>query len=114
MVWTRVGLDVVHMPWSRDGFKYVVFARDDLSGWVEGRALQEMSASNVARFFLEDVIYRHGTPVVVMMDRGKENMKETQGLLAAFQAHQIRTLSPSSQRDGRCCNRQLNLQVLSR
>jgi hypothetical protein len=31
MVWEKVGLDVVHMPLS-GGYKFLVFAQDDLSG----------------------------------------------------------------------------------
>ena len=30
-IWFKIGIDVVHMPES-SGYKYIVFARDDLSG----------------------------------------------------------------------------------
>ena len=59
-VWEKVGVDVVFMPETSDGYKFIVFARDDLSGWVEGRALKENTARNVAKFLYEDVICRHG------------------------------------------------------
>ena len=31
----KIGVDVVHMP-NSGGYEYIAFARDDLSGWVEG------------------------------------------------------------------------------
>ena len=72
MVWEKVGLDVVHMPVS-GGYKSIVFARDDLSGWVEGRALMAVNSRNVAKFLYEDVIVRHGCPKKIVVDGGSEN-----------------------------------------
>jgi hypothetical protein len=54
----------VHMP-NSGGYKYIVFARDDLSGWVEGRALTAANSKNIAKFLYEDVIARHGCPTGV-------------------------------------------------
>jgi len=39
MVWAKIGVDVVYMPPTSEGFGFIVFAWDDLSGWVEGRAI---------------------------------------------------------------------------
>jgi len=63
-VWAKVGIDVVYMPWTaeNDGFGFIVFARDDLSGWVEGRAIKAANSKNVAKFIYEDVICCHGCP----------------------------------------------------
>lgn len=72
MLWEKVGLDVVHMPPS-GGYRYIVFARDDLSGWVEGRALTAATSTTVAKFLLEEVIARHGCPGKVVVDGGSEN-----------------------------------------
>ena len=49
-VWEKVGIDVVYMPKMDDGFGFVVFARDDLSGWVEGCAIKMANAKEVAKF----------------------------------------------------------------
>ena len=43
-VWEKVGIDVIFMPKSMEGYKYIVFQWDDLSGWVEGCALKENTA----------------------------------------------------------------------
>ena len=71
-MWQKVGLDVVHMPACR-GKHYIVMARDDFSGWVEGRALGKATAQNVARFLWEDVICRHGCFGKLIVDGGPEN-----------------------------------------
>ena len=62
MVWEKVGIDVVYLSWTAEkgGLGFAVFARDDLSGWVEGCAIEAVNAKNVAKFIYEDVICRHG------------------------------------------------------
>ena len=39
---------------------YLVVARENLSEWVEDRALIRATSANVAKFLWEDVICRHG------------------------------------------------------
>ena len=56
-VWEKVGIDIVYIPWTaKDGAGFIVFARDDLSGWVEERAIKAADSKNVAKFIYEDVI----------------------------------------------------------
>ena len=71
------------MPES-GGFKFIVFARDDLSGWVEGRAIRAANSRNVAKFIYEDIICRHGCPRRIVMDGGSENMSLTKDLLEYY------------------------------
>ena len=33
-VWEKIGVDVVFMPETPDGYKYIVFARDDFVGMI--------------------------------------------------------------------------------
>jgi hypothetical protein len=83
-VWEKLGLDVVYMPTTGDGYRFLVLARDDLSGWVEGRALKEKSSLEVATFIYEDLICRHGLPQKIVMDGGTENMDVTKSLLEHY------------------------------
>ena len=46
----KVGLDIVYMPPCK-GRNYLVVAREDLSGWVEARALTNANLAAVAKFF---------------------------------------------------------------
>lgn len=88
-VWERIGVDVVYMPETPEGYKYIVFARDDLSGWSEGRALKENNSRNVARFLYEDVICRHGCPIKVVVDGGSENKLVAKSLLEDYRVKRI-------------------------
>ena len=74
-MWEKIGLDVVHLPKCR-GFKYLVVARDDFSGWPEARALHHATAKNVAKFIWEDVICRHGCFGKLVVDGGPENKEQ--------------------------------------
>ena len=80
----KIGIDVVFMPETKDGFKFIVIARCDLTGWVEGRALKENNSRNVAKFLFEDVVCRHGCPLRAVMDGGSENLKFSKELLEDY------------------------------
>jgi len=88
-VWEKVGVDVVYMPVSWDGYKFIVFARDDLSGWVEGRALEYNDSMSVADFLYEEVICRHGCPRKIVMDGGPENKMLAEALLRRHRIKRI-------------------------
>lgn len=46
------------MP-ERRGKLYLIVVRDDMSGWIEARALSNKGAKDIAIFIWEDIIYRH-------------------------------------------------------
>jgi hypothetical protein len=88
MVWAKVGVDVVYMPPAPNGNGVIVFARDDLSGWEEGRAIDAVNSPNVVKFIYEDVICRHGCPQRIVMDGGSEKMDLTKELLENYRIQQ--------------------------
>jgi hypothetical protein len=51
----RVALDVCYIKAGQ--YKYLIVARDDLSGWVEAALLVKLTSSNVAKFLLEYWVY---------------------------------------------------------
>jgi hypothetical protein len=75
----KIGLDIVQMP-PCQGKNYLVVAREDLSGWVEARALAKANSASVAKFIWEDVVCRHGCFGRLVVDGGPEN----KGYVAAF------------------------------
>ena len=87
------------MPKS-GGYKYIVFARDDLSGWVEGRALTAANSKNVAKFLYEDVISRHGCPMKIVVDGGSENKGFVEELLDCFRVRRIEISAYHPQSNG--------------
>jgi hypothetical protein len=76
VVWEKVGVDMVYMSVSEEGLSFLVFTRDDLSGWVEGRVIAKANSLIVAKFLYEDIIYRYGYPRVIIIDNGLENQME--------------------------------------
>lgn len=70
-------LDLVHMPLGVRGAKFLVLAREDLSSYVEGRALTSNTTSQVCRFILEDIISRHGCFYQMRADRGELDSDES-------------------------------------
>jgi hypothetical protein len=66
-----------------------VVARDDLSGYVEGRALRSATSANVAKFLQEEVVCRHGIPKRIVLDGGTENLGFTQDLMEQYGIHGV-------------------------
>jgi hypothetical protein len=64
------------MPLGVRGAKFLVLAREDLSSYVEGRALTSNKTASICRFVLEDIISRHGYFYQMRADRGELNSEE--------------------------------------
>ena len=43
----------VHMPLGTGGYKYVIDLVDNLTGWVEVRALRKLKASSIVDFLFD-------------------------------------------------------------
>ena len=71
--WEWVTVDVVYMPVGLAGKKFLVVARDYMSGYPEARALAENSSAKVAKFLEEDIFARWGVPLKISVDGGPEN-----------------------------------------
>lgn len=67
----RIGMDLLGpFPLSSAGNKWIVVATDYLTRYAETRALQRATASDVAQFFIDQIVLRHGAPSCVITDRG--------------------------------------------
>jgi Integrase zinc binding domain/RNase H-like domain found in reverse transcriptase/Reverse transcriptase (RNA-dependent DNA polymerase) len=71
-------IDLVAMPNAMWGMKYLVLAREELSNFVEGRALRTKTTENVCRFILEDIFSRYGSIGRMRADRGELNAIEAE------------------------------------
>jgi hypothetical protein len=68
----KVGIDLLGpFPVSRYGNKYIIVAVDYLTKWVETAAIPNGTAEEVARFFVDSIVFRHGAPKTLISDRGK-------------------------------------------
>lgn len=99
LLFQKVGLDVVYMPPCMD-FHYNILARCDLSGWVEGQALQKADSSVVAKFMWEDIICRHGCFGRLVVDGGQENLGVAEALAARYSIKRVVTLAYHPQANG--------------
>ncbi|KZS05414.1 Uncharacterized protein APZ42_031436 [Daphnia magna] len=69
----RIGIDVLGpFPRSRNGNTNIVVAVDYLTKWVEAMALPDATTRQIAKFFVEDLVVRHGFPREFTSDQGKE------------------------------------------
>ena len=58
-----VSMDLIGpLPTSNHKHKYIIVAIDHLTKWVEARSMVDLQALTVAKFVLEQIIHRHGSP----------------------------------------------------
>ncbi|MDI9312181.1 MAG: reverse transcriptase domain-containing protein [Limnohabitans sp.] len=71
--WYRVGIDILgRFPKSNVGNKYIIVACDHFTKWLEIEAVPNANASTVANFVLYKIILKHGSPQVLLSDRGTQ------------------------------------------
>jgi hypothetical protein len=89
ILFAKVYIDIMHMP-SAYGFKYIVAAKDDLSGTSEAMALRNATAKNLAKFFLEYIYCRYGAPLHIVTDNGPEVKEAFEMLLKRLGIPQVK------------------------
>ncbi|KAL3685545.1 hypothetical protein R1sor_003567 [Riccia sorocarpa] len=77
-------IDLVMMPPGLWGMRYLVLAREDLSNFVEGRALRTKSVEGICRFILEEIVCRYGSVGRLRADRGDLNAEEARIFFQRF------------------------------
>lgn len=67
----RWHMDIVIMPESREGYKYILVVIESLSRWVEFIPLKDQTATTVATALYREIITRYGSPRVLVTDRAQ-------------------------------------------
>ena len=93
------GIDLVTMP-EKNGYRYIVIARDDLSKWVEAAPLKAKNPADIAKFILDNIITRYGFFQRLKSDRVTEFLKEVKYQLARFNIHHVKTSSYHPEANG--------------
>ncbi|KAE8225689.1 hypothetical protein CF326_g7827 [Tilletia indica] len=74
----RFNMDIVDLGQGVGPKRYLVVARDALTGWPEARLLSDKTSASVRTFLEEDVFSRYGgTICTILTDNGPENSGET-------------------------------------
>ena len=66
----RVAVDVLQLPLTSSGNRYVVVFMDYLTKWVEAFPTPDQQATTIATLLIEHIICRHGVPEELLSDRG--------------------------------------------
>lgn len=67
----QIGMDLLGpFPMSSSGKRWIIVATDYLTRYAETGCLERGTAAEVAKFFVHNIVLRHGAPMVVITDRG--------------------------------------------
>ena len=72
----RVTVDVLKLPLTSSGNKYIVVFMDYLTKWVEAFSTSDQQAPTIAALLVEHIICRHGVPEELLSDRGSNFLSE--------------------------------------
>ncbi|UYV67832.1 hypothetical protein LAZ67_5002180, partial [Cordylochernes scorpioides] len=68
----KVGMDLLgRFPTSEGGNRWIIVCTDYLTKYAIPKALPTSESMEVAKFFIEDVILKHGAPRELITDRGR-------------------------------------------
>lgn len=68
----RVDLDLIGPLITMEQHKYVIFATDHLTKWIEVQTSVSKDCGNIAQFFFENVIMTHSTLREILTDNSSE------------------------------------------
>ena len=66
----RVGVDILEMPQTAQGNRYIVVFADYLTKWVEAYPTVNQTSETIARLLIDHIVCRHGVPAELLSDRG--------------------------------------------
>ena len=66
----RVGVDIMELPQTVNGNRYVISFVDYLTKWVESFPSDNQTSETIERLLIDHVMCRHGMPEVLISDRG--------------------------------------------
>ena len=74
-VWplARWGINIVGpQPTALGNFNYAAVAVEYFSKWIEAKALRDITAATLHKFFWQNIVCRFGVPKEVTVDNGKQ------------------------------------------
>ena len=66
----RVGVDIMELPLTVNGNRYVITFIDYLTKWVESFACSDQTSETITKLLVDNVVCRHGVPEYLVSDHG--------------------------------------------
>ena len=100
----RVSVDFVGpCPLTDNGNRYILVFVDYATRWPEAFATKNMTARTVAEIFVMEILCRHGAPVQLLSDQGRDFLATVVSEICMFtRTHKIQTASYHPQTNGLC------------
>jgi hypothetical protein len=98
-LFSKVYMDTMHLTPSA-GYKYIVQGRCSLTHWPEWDMLRTETAKSLARFILNNIIYRWGTLLEIVTDNGAPFVKAMDYLAKHYHIKHIRISGYNSRANG--------------
>ena len=97
----RIGMDMLKVWRSTKGNRVIVVITDYFTKWAITRAVPRGTGAEIAQVLVDEVFCKHGSPKVILTDRGKEfQVKLLQELYRLFESKHVRTSSYHPQTNG--------------
>ena len=97
----RVAVDVLQLPPTVNGNRYVVVFMDYLTKWPEAYATSDQTAETIVRLFVEQIVCRHGIPQELLLDWGQNFLSTLmQEVCQLLQVKKLNTSGYHPQTDG--------------
>ena len=97
-----IGMDILGpFKESNNGHKYILVITDYATKWVEAFPLFSITAADIAKILVEEIICRHGSPGQIITDQGDNfNAEMIQQVYSLLNTKKIRTVAYHPQTDG--------------
>ena len=63
-----VGVDILEMPQTAQGNRYIMVFADYLTKWVEAYPTADQMSETIARLLIDHIVCRHGVPAELLSD----------------------------------------------
>ncbi len=100
----RIAVDFVGpLPITKDGNRYILVFVDYATRWPEAFATPDMKATTVAELFVREILCRHGAPVCLLSDQGRDFLAAVlKEVLTFTRTSKIQTAAYHPQTNGLC------------
>lgn len=86
------------LPMTKNGNKYILVFIHYATRWPEAYATKDMKATTVAEIFIKKILCRHGAPVELLSDQGRDFLAAVVKEICTFTRTRIKRLRTTPKR----------------